>query len=79
MSVKEGRLRKARTQEVNAGKMFKLCKLEWSRWPGLSHTSCYNLTIFTQENKTTLSKCYISWMEKKELYGNYVPLKIQDE
>jgi hypothetical protein len=22
---------------------------------------------------------YISWMEKKELYGNYVPLKIQDE
>jgi hypothetical protein len=28
MSVKEGRLRKARTQEVNAGKMFKLCKLE---------------------------------------------------
>jgi hypothetical protein len=28
MSAKEGRLRKAKTQEVNAQKMLKLCTLE---------------------------------------------------
>jgi hypothetical protein len=56
MSDKEGRLRQARTQEDDLGLMLKLWKLEESKCPEISHTSCFNLTICTQENKNTLPK-----------------------
>jgi hypothetical protein len=79
MSVKEGRLRKAKTQEVNAGKMFKLYKLEWSRWPRLSHTSCFNLTIFTQDNKTTLSKMLYFMNGEKGVIWQLYSTKMQNE